>query len=481
MKTPRIYWLVILLCIGFQSMLAQTADEALQYAQYGLNVGARSQGMGSISIGLANDFSALFTNPAGLAQLRDYEFSFGLSRLQNSNDVTFAGTKMSSDNNATNLSNLGIVYPIATTQGSLTFAFGFGRTANYTSSATFGGFNIQNSYVDVITSRDFLTPQNRKSILDNDIGYQLYLADTLNGYLYPNVTDSVSQIVTFLQGGGMNHWSFGGALDIAENLSLGISLNFASGSLSYDRLYRESDSKNIYSDFSSFTYMQNLSTDLSGFNMLFGLMYRQQGKFRAGITLRTPTHYDVTETFTETYGSSFKSGNSYSFPFDPQDQSYKIITPMVLGAGVSVTPIEWFTLGGDVEYTDWTELEFDSDNQKLKNENMLIKTSLLRSTTNLRGGGEVSLLNYGIKLRGGIIWNPSPYKQDANTTDYDRIYYTAGAGITFEQNTTIDISYAYGFWKWSRPTDDLFSVPQALQTSESVHTNNLNITLSYRF
>jgi long-subunit fatty acid transport protein len=329
-----------------------------------------------------------------------------------------------------------------------------------------------------------MTPSQRKDFLDNNIPYQLYLADTSNGYLFPSITDSLQQTATIMKGGGLNHWSFGGALDIAPDISLGVSFNFVSGSYSYDRQYVESNTKNVYRylDFDHFAYSQNVNDDLTGFNLLIGLMYRKPGKFRVGFTLRTPTHFDISETSSKTYESTFTNGDVYSINYPQSNEyNYKIVTPMVLSVGASIIPVQWLTLGMDAEYTDWTELEFDSNDPNLRSENLLIKSSLLRAVTNIRGGGEIALMDYGIKLRGGIVWNPSPYKMDANTTDYDRIYYTTGAGFIVDQNTSIDLSYSYGFWKWSRSTKDLFSVPQALATSESVHTNNLNITLTYRF
>ena len=97
--------------------------------------------MGNVSIGLADDYSALFTNPAGLASLRSYEFSVGLSNASYNNDAGFFGNTLNANERVTNLSNLGLVYPVPTRRGSLVFAFGFSRVANYSTTAAFKGFN----------------------------------------------------------------------------------------------------------------------------------------------------------------------------------------------------------------------------------------------------------------------------------------------------------------------------------------------------
>jgi len=157
MKTFRkIDWLVILIMVGFQIqvMNAQYATDVLRFSQFGSSVGARSQGMGNTVVGVADDFSALFGNPAGLSQQKSFEFSVGLSRLGYGNDVTFFGNKTTDNNNAINLNNLALVYPVATRRGGLTFAFGFGRVANYTSVASFDGFNANSSIVPSLTPND---------------------------------------------------------------------------------------------------------------------------------------------------------------------------------------------------------------------------------------------------------------------------------------------------------------------------------------
>ncbi len=143
--------------IIFQITQAQFAEDALRFSQFGSSVGARSQAMGNTVVGVADDFSALFGNPAGLSQQKNFDFSVGLSRLGYGNDVTFLNNKTTNNNNAINLNNLGLVYPIATVQGGLTFAFGFGRVANYTTTAQFDGFNHGSSIIQSLTPNTNLT------------------------------------------------------------------------------------------------------------------------------------------------------------------------------------------------------------------------------------------------------------------------------------------------------------------------------------
>ena len=57
---------------------AQFPEDALRLSMSGYNVGARALGMGSAYTSLANDFTSIFWNPAGLAQVRQFEVSGGI-------------------------------------------------------------------------------------------------------------------------------------------------------------------------------------------------------------------------------------------------------------------------------------------------------------------------------------------------------------------------------------------------------------------
>ncbi len=353
-----------------------------------------------------------FTNPAGLTALRSFEFSAGLSNAGYNDDATFFGNTLSSNNRVTNLNNFGLVYPVATTRGSLSFAFGFARVANYTTTASFTGFNPGSSIVESLTPNvnlNSLSASDRNDLLNNNIPYQIFLADTSHGRLYPNVTDSVQQAGTVIEGGGINSWSFGGAIEIAKGLSLGVGVNILAGSYTYDRLYTESDAKDVYllnlnrTDFNRFQYESTINSDINGYNVLIGLMYSRQGRYKLGFTLRTPTYYDISENFSDIGNSWFyTNGDHYSMQ-QSGSTKYSVKTPLVLSVGGSLQATDWLLLAGDAEYTDWTQMEFTNDNPDLIDENRVIQ-DIFRATTNLRGGAEFSLLNYGLKFRAGVVY-----------------------------------------------------------------------------
>jgi long-subunit fatty acid transport protein len=488
MKTGgKKYWLFILIIMGFQIQIvnAQYAEDALRYSQLGLGVSARQLGMGNATVGGVNDYSALFWNPAGLALERNFEFSFGLSSLGYSNDVSYLGTKTSSNSNVVNLNNLGLVYPIPTVRGSLTFAFGFNRASNYASTASMNVFNMNSSF----SQSNYLLGQ---SSMDYNIPIKLGLAYTDSlGNVIPILNGNVQQAINVIEGGGLNHWTFGGAMDIARNLSFGVSLNYATGSYSFDQTINENDSKNLYpaskapDDFNQFTYESTINDEITGFNVLLGLMFRKPEKYSIGFAIRTATTYNISETYGESAASQFKTmdkwgESAYSYPLNSNSIKYEVTTPYTLSGGISIQPFEWLLLAGDAEYTDWTQMELRADGVDYSAENSYIKNHM-RATTNLRGGGELSLWKLGLKLRGGIIYNPSQWKNDPASRD--QLYYTAGIGYMLDESTTIDAGFAYGTWKTLR-TNYSYSASgftNDVATDETVTTSNLNLTLMVRF
>ena len=71
-------------------LLAQSGvDDAVRISRQGLNFNARALGMGNAYTGVANDFSAIYWNPAGLAQLQSSEFSFGLTYNNNKDNIYY--------------------------------------------------------------------------------------------------------------------------------------------------------------------------------------------------------------------------------------------------------------------------------------------------------------------------------------------------------------------------------------------------------
>jgi long-subunit fatty acid transport protein len=283
-----------------------------------------------------------------------------------------------------------------------------------------------------------------------------------------------------LEGQGINNWSIGGALEIGRDLFLGATLTLVSGSYSYDRNYTEEDSRNVYRyappfDFDQVVFRDRTDWDLSGYGLKLGMLYKFEQGGRVGISVKIPTTYTVKERFSTKGESFFDNGDNYFYETSGRSE-YDVLTPFVFAGGLAYN-IQGLLLSGDAEYTDWGEMEFKNASSNvadlLQDLNLEIK-DLFRSTVNLRGGAEYTIPGADVSLRGGFIYNPSPYKDDPSS--FAQKYITGGIGFAVESTVFIDVAYAHGWW-------DTFHVnyDQTSRTDEKVKTDNLLFNVSYRF
>ena len=462
---------------------SQFAEDALRYSTNGTGVGSRALGMGNAYIGVSDDYSAVIWNPAGLAQLRRLEFTGGISSYGLTNDATFKGNKLSKDVSATSLDDLGFVFPFPTVKGSLVFAFGYNRLADYASTLSFQGYNSLSSIIPTLYDSDE----------NYDIPFNTYLT---NQYGYTSVQDRVNQSGQIKEGGNLGEWSFAGAIDVEENISFGITLNVMTGSYDYTRNYLEEDINNIYSNaqsdlprdsaylrFNKFYHDRYINSEITGGGFTFGAMYRAE-QFRVGLVAKAPTSVTIKETYHDEGESVFDPTGGWlnndppatTWSTQESPNEYGVSSPWTFGLGGSFYIIPELLVAGDIEYTDWTQIQW-TDNSALEKDNTYLQ-SLFRAVTSYRLGGEFDIPNTDVRVRAGYSLTPSPYKGDPSS--FDQVLYTAGAGIFLQRNVVVDAAVGFGSYKTYR-NQYASSIPNSSRTDESISTTSVNVTLSYRF
>ena len=476
-------WLVCALMVIPALATAQFPEDALRLSTPGIGVGARSLGMGNATIGVASDFSAITSNPAGLAQLRFGEFAMGMTYQSVTDEATFLGNVSQYTSGSTTLNMLGVALPVPVRQGSFVVAFGFQRQNDFTGGASFAGFNPSASYIQTWAPDG--QPYGRD--LSGNLAYQVYLADidTVSGRWVSPIRDRVTQMATVLEDGGLDNWSVGGAGEVAKNIFLGATVSYVAGSYSYDRVYEESDDQQLYEtfpyDFSRLRVIDKITADVSGWYGRFGFLANAWDLLRVGVSVKTPTGYHVREEFS-TEGRAFFDNGDIQLPDGPfrlpGQGEYDVTTPWVFGAGASLTlgPI---LVAADGEFTDWTTMKFSNAAPEVEDVNRDIR-EIFRSTVNLRLGAELRL--WFFHPRAGLIYNMSPYREDESsptdffTRTYDQKYATVGAGLLLSGSVMVDVAYAYGWWKTYRINDLGTS-----RTDENIDTHNVNFALRVRF
>ncbi len=451
-----------LLLVGGSVAKAQYLEDALRLEYAGFGVGARALGMGTAFLPVANDFTATHWNPAGLAQIKKFEITGGLSHLSLNNSARYFGNSLDRSGSATDLNNLGLVIPVPTLQGSLTFALGFNKVNNFSSALGFDTYNTISSIIPTLYNDD----------PDYDMAYQLYLNDD-DGFT--PFLDNLQQNGTVTESGGINNWSFSGAIEVAQNLHLGLTLNFLSGSYRYDRLFVEEDTRNMYTvhpdNLDRFELDNRLTADVSGFNAKLGILFNPIPFLRIGGTIKPPSTFHVDERFSA-YGQSwFDDGDYFNYEIRGETD-YRVVTPWTFGAGAAFS-LRGFTLAGSLEHTDWTQLEFRDATSDVMRENPLIR-DLLTPTTTLRAGVEYMIPAADLALRAGYFVQPSAFKDDPSS--YDRKFLTFGAGFLVQELVTFDFAYARGTWDTHR-----VHYAGGPQVEESVKQNSVIFTIGYRF
>jgi long-subunit fatty acid transport protein len=459
---------------GSVSAFAQYPEDALRLSTPGYGVGARALGLGNAYSSVANDFSAIYWNPAGLGQMTMGEFSVGLAQLNTVDDATYLGNTVSSTGSGTAFNSFGIAHPIPVKRGSLVLAFGFTRQSMFTSSMEFSGYNPSGSIVQL------WAPDGAPLPPDITIAEDLELADTTEfGTFYSPIKGNVTQAGTVTESGGLNNWSGAGAVEFAKNFYGGVTLTYLAGSYRYDRTYVEEDSKNFYTefpyDFRSLTQSDYIDGEISGFGATFGLLYRVPERFRLGLTVKVPTAFWVRERYGTSYASFFDNGDKFTINADGYDDAvveYDVHTPWVFGGGASLT-LGPLLLSGDVESTDWATMEFANTNSDLERKNQEIAKTF-RSTLDYRFGAELDLFNEVIRLRAGYGLHPSPYKDDP--PEFDRETLSGGIGIRLAADVMFDAAYSRASWKTYR-----VNYEGSPRVDENVVWNTFMGTLSYRF
>jgi long-chain fatty acid transport protein len=393
-------------------------DEATAGNFFG--VGARAMGMGGAYIAVANDATALVYNPAGLARVKRIEFSGGLThqRLRNkTGGLTFVGIQPQSTainfndgrfQSNTRLSSANIVLPVPTYRGSLVFAFGVNRIKSFDK------------------TMEFSFPADGSSGIESESG-------------------------------GLYMWSFGGAVDISPNVSVGGAFNFFSGTDNYSWLY-----EGTYSDDNlSFKYDDTIKDRYTGFNLKLGVRVQPNKFLIVGGTIESPVTYTINEDWTQT---TDEDGGNY---YDSGSPEYKISLPFSLGIGIALN-FNNLILAGDINYADWTQMEYKRL-ADMAEANRMIKDSY---TDVLRWhvGAEYLFPKIGTTLRAGYYQNPLPYKSTWIKENKD--YFTSGIGFLIDQVMTVDLAWVYGSWELND-----FNI----ELAEKYTTNKIFLTTAYHF
>ncbi|TKJ36846.1 hypothetical protein CEE37_14780 [candidate division LCP-89 bacterium B3_LCP] len=404
----------------FNCALATTSEDLYGEVVFlrGLELGAggRALALGGAYRAISEDLSALYWNPAGLATIRRLEVGIGISQSMTQDDASISTTVVSNQLSKTRLNELGMVLPFPTYRGSLVFALGYHQVRQYDSFGTFQ---------EITSSYNFQGDE--------------------------------------LEAGRLGKWALGGAIDVSPVVSVGLALNFWTGYDDYSyNGYQFEDSQN-WQEFD-----QAINWELSGFNLITGVLLRPAHWLRIGASLESPLKLKVGESYSE-LGKQLISGVYTESPF-AENYDYKVSYPFRAGLGTAVT-LGPLGLSSDVVFNDWSQIMFSGeppftglDREEANRE----IARLLRPTVDLHFGAELWVPASPVRIQAGYAWLPSPFKDDNLLTD--KHIFSGGINTLLDQALLAQATLAWTGWDrtlggWG----------------ENLQFTHLLLTLSYRF
>ncbi len=220
-------------------LFGQTAGDVVRPFLGVAGPGSRAAGLAQSYTGIANDYSAMHYNPAGLAHVTRAELSFGGTYYSlNNNYTTDYGTKYTRDisRNYYNTDNVAYIWPVY----GMKFTLGVGYNAVSVFNQAFS-----------IEAQNFSETTNEESLL--------------------------------------GAYTVSGGYQLQKELSMGASFHLYKGNNTYTTQHNEQGDD----------YAFQISSDYTGIGLTLGILWAPSDFSRTGISIKTPIYLDVDELYTE--------------------------------------------------------------------------------------------------------------------------------------------------------------------------------------
>ena len=427
-------WRALAVIVSVLTLLTPHRASAGGYEWGGL--GPRAQSMGGAFIGLADDWTAVYWNPAGLTQLRGFGAGF---------DFSSPHIEMKDGDSIANL-------PVA----EMDTRYQRDVFAQYSPELEPRRFDKEKARYD------FYIPAGAGAYwqyagLNMAVGYY-----TPAGY-YTDWDDRVSYgagsiTAELFQELSVIALNFSLAKQINSALALGAGLDVLYGQVDYEASKVVADS-----GISDYRYAFDSGSDGTGYEGVFGALYRFNDKWSVGGVYRTGATIDLDGrartsltllSLSETSGfvQKFRHPATYGF-----GAAYRRATNLVFTADWQRT--DWSTFDIDIEYDDPGVALVDQD-----------YSADWHDSNRYRAGVEWRpILRWA--LRAGYFFDESPLPDKSvslsNIVGVDRHNITLGAGYEWHDNWLIDLvlGYAWG----DRQVDDV-------DYSQRVYTVGLSLS-----
>ncbi len=489
-----------ILTLATATVQAQDEKEVFLFSKWNPTSTARSLSLGNSMSSVGADFSALYTNPAGIAKYSKNEFMFTGAYKTADTKTTYDGKTTLDDKNKIALDNIGFVMSNRQRRGqgwhTVNVAVGLNKIADLNNAYNYNGINTTNSICDLYANN-----ANAAGGINNfgqwgfesQLAYGVYLIDTSSAdpsqKIYSYVPKNIKQNKGVIEKGSIQELNLALGNNNNDNVLFGASLGFPLVNYQRQSIYSETDaSGNTNNDFAYHTTTENIKTTGAGVNLKVGVIYIPNRFIRIGAAFHTPTFYNLTEEGETTLESNLEAFSANK-PLVKTGQraafDYTIQTPLRAMLGASFFIGKYGFISADLERVNYAKGRFGfetSTNSTNTANDELYKNSVNNvvkqtgsAATNFKLGAE--LRGKTLSARAGLALNGS--QTNSTIANNGSTIYSLGAG--FRGNSFFaDFAWAVSNFK---NRNNLYVLNGYTMPTASIANNNqsVNLTMGWKF
>lgn len=464
-------------------MSAQSAIDAYNLSQNELRGTARYMSMAGAFTALGGDLSTLNNNPAGIGIYRgsDIGFTFDVNMMNSkTSGIGLPNTRSQTHVDVNNFGYVGTYNIGGSSDISVSWGASYSRLGSFRRSYQGAGMDMQTSLSNYITTfTDGVDPADMKfegsfnpyQNRDYDAPAWLSILAYNSGMISPVVgSDSQGEYETSIydglwqypvdgqpqirpttgtagfrvnEEGYLDEYSinFGGSVSNVFYWGVGIGID----DLSFTRnAYYSEDLQNanvpanasmgIEEGNGGFGLWNWKYISGTGVNAKFGVILKPVNALRLGLSVHTPTYWNLSTNYTGDTEFAYSSGVKGSEYTDEASYDWNLTSPWKLQAGIATVIGGRGILSLDYEYDAYGDMKtYDDNGDKYEYFTDDIK-NYFRSASTIRVGGELRVTPQ-LSIRAGYAYKTDNVKDDARNSDIE--IYTAGTdpSYTFNRDT----------------------------------------------
>ena len=405
------------------------------------------QGMGGVSSSIGGDVSSMLRNPAGLGFFNRSEVTFSPSLNFHNSETKFAGGSDRDFKTNLNLGTLGFVLnnskrnPEGSWKGG-SFGIGITRINDFHLKGSINNFESDYSFIN--SAVDYLNDDGPIGLadlaLETTLVYYYEDEDFYDQDVLPidddtpiNIPVSNRQSERIETSGAAYQTSLGYGGNFGDKFYVGASIGFTSLNYIIERRYSEVP---LSSDsfLNEFTLVDDRRIEGSGINLSLGAIYRPFSQLTIGLAYASPTYYTLEENINSDLTAYFRDEEP-SYSNLPRAYNFDLKTPSVFNTGVTYLFGKNGLITADIEYIDYSNNQYSTDNGDLEGENDFIASNF-NDVLNYKIGGEYRLNIFRVRAGYAYFGDPS---EELDEVDKSRQSFTIGAGIRLP-NYFIDLA-----------------------------------------